>query len=215
MKRNHKATAISTLVAAAFLFAAAKPITAQQENPIKEKFQQDLKSAVLNGNLTGPQLKEIHENLELLKAAKSAPPGGPVDLMTPYTAVSKIRGIMATVKEPDQTILRQDFKLMMANGQPAPATEPETPGKKLGKDIFSAVMKGEPTPGQVQSLQQGLNSLESLKSSSEGGLKKLRALRQAKTQISQAINSPNFHPEDTQTVLADLNNLGPQGRGGI
>jgi hypothetical protein len=215
MTRNHRAIAISTLVAAAFLFAVARPITAQEENPAKEKFQQDLKSAVLNGSITGPQLKEIQQNLEVLKAAKSATPGGPVDLMTPYTAISKIRGIMATVKEPDQTTLRQDFKLMMATRQPAPSTEPETPGKKLGKDIFSAVMKGEPTPDQVQSLQQSLNSLESLKGSSDGGLKKLRTLKEAKSQISQTVNSPNFRPEDTQTVLADLNNLGPQGRGGV
>ena len=70
------------------------------------------------------------------------------------------------------------------------------------------MLKGEPTPAQVQQLQQSLNSLEALKTSSEGGLAKLRALRQAKSEIQQAMTAGGFSPQDSQTVIDDLNNLG-------
>jgi hypothetical protein len=134
--------------------------------------------------------------------------------MTPYSAVTKIRATMATVKDPDRTTLRQDFQLMMATKQPAASTEPDTPGKKLGKDIFVAVMHGEPTPPQVQQLQESLNSLESIKTSGGGMLEKFRAMRTAKSQIEETMNAGSFRPEDKQAVLDDLNNLGGKGGGG-
>jgi hypothetical protein len=212
--------AISAFVLTALMFASSMAITAQEEsNPVKEKFEQDLKDAVTSESITVAQLKDIQANLATLKEAKAnQQSGAPVDLMTPFTAVSQIRATMATVKEPARDTLRQDFQLMMATKQPPPSTEQDTPGKKLGKDIFSAVMHGEPTPAQVQQLQQSLNSLESIKTSSEGGLQKLRTLRQAKTDIAQTMNAGDFRPADRQIVLDDLNNLGPQGgrgRGGL
>jgi hypothetical protein len=152
---------------------------AQDEtNPLREKFEQDLKAAVMSESITVPQLKEIQANIAVLKEAKGEEkPGAPIDLVTPYTAVSKIRAIMATVKEPARTTLRQDFQLMMAAKQPAPSTEPVPPGKKLGKDIFAAVMHGEPTTAQVQQLQDSLNSLQSIKTSGGGMLQQFRELK--------------------------------------
>jgi hypothetical protein len=91
----------------------------------------------MSQSITVPQLKKIQDNIAVLKEARGEEkPGVPVDLVTPYTAVSKIRAIMATVKEPARSTLRQDFQLMMAAKQPAPSTESVAPGKKLGKDIF-------------------------------------------------------------------------------
>jgi hypothetical protein len=193
--------------------ALPKFVAAQDEsNPVKEKFQQDLKAAVMDQSITVPQLKEIQANVAILKEAKGEQQSGaPVDLVTPYTAVTKIREIMATVKQPARDTLRQDFQLMMATKQPAPSTEPDTPGKKLGKDIFAAVMHGEPTPVQVQQLQDSLRSLQAVKGSGEGLLQQFRTLKADKAQIEQIMNAGSFRPQDKQTVLDDLNNLGPKG----
>lgn len=121
---------------------------------------------------------------------------------------------MATVKEPARDTLRQEFQLMMATRQPAPSTEPDTPGKKLGKDIFAAVMHGEPTPAQVQQLQESLNSLQSIKTSGGGMFQEFRTIKAAKSQIKETMNAGSFRPQDRQAVFNDLNNLGPQGGAG-
>lgn len=215
MKNPHKAVLLSTIVLTLLVLASSALVAAQEEtNPAKEKFQQDLKAAVMSESITIAQVKEIQANLETLKAAKGdQQPGAPVDLMTPYTAVSQIRATMATVKEPARTTLRQDFQLMMATRPaPSPSADPVTPGKKLGKDIFTAVMRGQPTSAQVQTLQDSLNALGGLKTSGEGGLQKLRTLKKAKSDIEQTMNAGNFRPEDSQVVLADLNSLGGGGR---
>jgi hypothetical protein len=194
------------------LFVPSTLVRAQDEaNPLRDKFEQDLKAAVMSESITVPQLKEIQANIAVLKEAKGEEkPGAPIDLVTPYTAVSKIKAIMATVKEPAKTTLRQDFQLMMAAKQPAPSTEPVPPGKKLGKDIFAAVMHGEPTTAQVQQLQDSLNSLQSIKTGGGGMLQEFRELKTAKAQIEQTMNAGSFRPQDRQTVLDDLNNLGPK-----
>jgi hypothetical protein len=50
--------------------------------------------------ITVAQLKEIKENIVILKEAKAErQPGAPVDLMTPYLAATKVRATMASVKE--------------------------------------------------------------------------------------------------------------------
>jgi hypothetical protein len=210
MKKSTRAYVFHAIVVASLNFATVAFVEAQdQPNPARDKFEQDIKAAVADGSITVDQLKDLQSSLEMLKQAKAeAQPGAPVDLMTPYNAASKIKATMANVKEPARTTLRQDFQTLMASRQPPPSATPDPPGKKLGKDIFTAVLKGEPSPAQVQQLQQSLNSLESLKTSSEGGLAKLRALRQAKSEIEQAINAGGFSPQDTQTVLDDLNNIG-------
>lgn len=217
MKWIRELKAIFTAVAVAVILFSAALTSAQETNPAMEKFQQDLKAAVLNGSITGPQVKELKENIDVLKAAKgNQTAGAPVDLLTPYNAVSKIRAIVATIQPPDQQTLTQDFRMVMAAKKaaaPETAAEPETPGKKLGKDIFGAVMHGEPTAEQVQTLQDSLNSLQSLKGSSAGGLQKLRTLRKAKTDIEATMNAGSFRPQDKQAVLDDLNSLGGGGRG--
>ena len=218
--RTVKAIILSCLlVSSGCSFAAFGTMQATQEtNPATEKFESDIKAAVMNGSLTIPQVKELKANLETLKNAKAEQqPGAPVDLLTPYNAVTQMKATMASIKEPDRTTLMEDLKAVTAAKKAAapPPTEPDTPGKKLGKDIFVAVMHGTPTQEQVQTLQQSLNSLQSLKSSGEGKLQELRTLRQAKSQIEQTMQAGSFRPEDRQAVLDDLNNLGPQGGGGF
>jgi hypothetical protein len=185
-------------------------------NPAKEKFQQDMKAAVMNGNITITQLKELKENAEILKTFKAEQtPDAPVDLLTPWKAVTKMKAIMATVKQPDRDTLEQDLEVMMANKQPAPvSTEPPNPGKKMGKDIFTAVMHGKPTEAQVKTLQDSLNSLKEIKTSGEGKLQQFKTMKKAKSDIESTMNAGEFRPQDRQEVLNDLNSLGPQGGGG-
>jgi len=184
-------------------------------NPANDKFKQDLKAAVLNGSITIAQLKELQTNAEVLKAYKAAQkPGAPVDFITPWQAVSKMKAIMATVKQPDRDTLEQDVQVMMANKQPTTvSTAPPDPGAKLGKDIFTAIMHGKPTEPQVRSLQDSLNGLQSIKSGGEGKLQQLMTLKKSKSEIEQTMDAGEFRPQDRQAVLNDLNSLGPQGGG--
>ena len=215
MKSKRKGPVLfATLIALACIHSA-HALAQDDSNPAREKFQQDLKAAVMDQSITVPQLKEIQGNLAILKQAKGEQqPGSPVDLVTPYMAISKIRTTMAAVKEPARDTLRQDFQLMMATKQSSSSAEPVTPGQKLGKDIFAAVMHGEPTLAQVQQLQESLNSLQSIKSSGGGMLQEFRTMKTAKSQIQETMNTGSFRPQDKQAVLDDLNNLGPRRAGG-
>jgi hypothetical protein len=125
-----------------------------------------------------------------------------------------MKSIMASVDPKDREILHDDLQHVLANQQPkAPPADPPTPGQKLGKDIFKAVMFGKPTESQVQQLQESLNSLESIKNGQAGPLQKLRALKSSKSQIEEVMNAGQFRPADREAVLDDLNSLGPQGGG--
>ena len=58
-------------------------VSAQEaaSSPAMEKFQQDMKTAVLNGSITVAQVKQLQADAETLKAAKAEQaPGSPVDL---------------------------------------------------------------------------------------------------------------------------------------
>ena len=213
-------TSILRALSLSIVLAAQLPMALAQEkptSPAQEKFQQDMKAAVLNGSITIPQLKELKENAEILKTYKaSQTPGGPVDLITPWKAVSKMKAIMATVKQPDRDTLDQDLEVMMLNKEPTPVSTEAAPnpGKKLGKDIFTAVMHGKPTEAQVKTLQDSLNGLQSIKTSGEGKLQQFMALKKAKGDIEQTMDAGEFRPQDRQAVLNDLNSLGPQGGAG-
>jgi hypothetical protein len=215
-----KMTSILRALSLSIVLAAQLPMALAQEkpsSPAQEKFQQDMKAAVLNGSITIPQLKELKENAEILKTYKaSQTPGAPVDLITPWKAVSKMKAVMATVKQPDRDTLDQDMQVMMLNKEPTPASTETAPnpGKKLGKDIFTAVMHGKPTEAQVKTLQDSLNGLQSIKTSGEGKLQQFMALKKAKGDIEQTMDAGEFRPQDRQAVLNDLNSLGPQGGGG-
>jgi hypothetical protein len=215
MKRYLHALSLSLV-----LFAPLPLVFAGQlggaSNPAKDKFQDDIKAAVLNRSITLPQLRELKENAEILKTYKAQQtPGAPVDLLTPWHAVSKMKAVMATVKQPDRETLEQDLQVMLANKQPtAVSTTPPDPGAKLGKDVFAAVMHGKPTEPQVKQLQDSLNSLQSIKSGGGGKLQQLMKLKQSKSEIEQTMNAGEFRPQDRQAVLNDLNSLGPQGGGG-
>jgi hypothetical protein len=190
-------------------------LQADAPNPAREKFQEDMKTAVMNGSITVDQVKELKANADTLKSVReNQKPGAPVDLLTPFRAVSKMKAIMATVDPKDRETLREDLQAVLAN-QPAKAAAADpSAGQKLGKDIFTAVMFGNPTESQVQQLQKSLNSLQEIKTQNQGPLQSLRALRSSKSDIEQVMNAGSFRPQDRQAVLDDLNNLGGQGGAG-
>jgi hypothetical protein len=185
-------------------------------NAAVEKFQQDMKTAVLNGSITVAQVKQLQADAEILKNAKSEQtPGAPIDLITPFRAVSSMKATMASVDAKDRETLHNDLQAVLANkAQPAASADPPNPGKKLGKDIFKAVMFGNPTEAQVKQLQDSLNELQDIKGKQERPLQALRSLNGSKSQIESVMNAGSFRPEDRQAVLDDLNSLGPQ-RGGM
>ena len=188
-----KPTGVAATLVATFVLSLCIATRAQESNPAAEKFKQDIKASVVSGSLTIAQVQVLKENLEILKNAKAEQqPGAPIDLLTPYHAVSKMRATMADVKQPDRGILMEDLRAVMASKKPPVSTEPDPPGKKLGKDIFIAVMHGEPTDAQVEQLQGSLNSLQSLKASTDRPLMKLQTLNAAKAQISQTMNAGTF-----------------------
>jgi hypothetical protein len=190
-------------------------LQADAPNPAREKFQEDMKTAVMNGSITVAQVKELKANADTLKSVReNQTPGAPVDLLTPYRAVSKMKAIMATVDAKDRETLHEDLQAVLAN-QPAKAAAADpSAGQKLGKDIFTAVMFGKPTESQVQQLQKSLNSLQQIKAKNERPLESMRTLRDSKSEIEQVMNAGSFRPQDRQAVLDDLNGLGPQGGGG-
>jgi hypothetical protein len=201
-------------LAIAMLQPGLSALQADAPNPAREKFQEDMKTAVMNGSITVAQVKELKANADTLKSVReNQTPGAPVDLLTPYRAVSRMKAIMATVDAKDRETLREDLQAVLAN-QPAKAAAADpTAGQKLGKDIFTAVMFGNPTESQVQQLQKSLNSLQQIKGQNQGPLQSLRALRDSKSEIEQVMNAGSFRPQDRQAVLDDLNGLGPQGGG--
>ena len=184
-------------------------------NPAREKFQEDMKTAVMNGSITVAQVKELKANADTLKSVReNQTPGAPVDLLTPYRAVSKMKAIMATVDAKDRETLREDLQAVLANQPTKAAVSDPSAGQKLGKDIFTAVMFGNPTESQVQQLQKSLNSLQQIKAENQRPLQSMRTLRDSKSEIEQVMNAGSFRPQDRQAVLDDLNKLGPQGGGG-
>ncbi len=215
MTRTLRILTLSVVLAAQLplAFAAAQETAS---SPAKDKFQEDIKASVLNGSMTIPQVKELKANAEILKAYKAEQkPGAPVDLLTPWRAVSKMKAVMATVKQPDRGMLEQDVQAMMAAKETeTPSTETPTPGAQLGKNVFTAVMRGKPTEAQVKQLQDSLNGLQSIKTSGEGRLQQLMTLKRSKSDIEQTMDAGDFRPQDRQAVLNDLNSLGQQGRGG-
>ena len=96
-----------------FLAIALLPPTlfalqADAPNPAREKFENDMKAAVMNGSITVAQVKELKANADTLKTAReNQTPGAPVDLLTPFHAVSRMKAIMATVDAKDRETLQQ------------------------------------------------------------------------------------------------------------
>jgi hypothetical protein len=121
---------------------------------------------------------------------------------------------MSSVDAKDRETLRNDLQAVLANKQqPAASDEPPNPGKKLGKDIFKAVMFGSPTEQEVQQLQDSLNELQGIKGKQDRPLQAMKALNGSKSKIEAVMNAGEFRPQDRQAVLDDLNSLGPQGGG--
>jgi hypothetical protein len=121
---------------------------------------------------------------------------------------------MATVKPQDREILQEDMQAVLANKKPqAVSADPPNAGQKLGKDVFTAVIFGKPTEAQVKQLQDSLNGLQQAKADSGRPLQVMMALKKAKGEIENVMNTGSFRDQDRQAVLDDLNNLGPQGGG--
>ncbi len=183
-------------------------------SPAMEKFKQDMKTAVLNGSITVPQVKQLQADAETLKSARSEQtPESPVDLLTPWRAVSNMKKTLASVGPKDRETLILDLEGVVASKQQPASEAPPSAGQKLGKDIFKAVMSGNPTEAQVQQLQDSLNELKSAKGDSGHPLQALHALNNSKAQIESVMKTGDFRPQDRQAVLDDLNNLGPHGGG--
>ena len=214
MKNIVRALSLSIILLTLYQMPSAMA-QAAASNPAMDKFKEDMKTAVLNGSITVPQLKELQANAETLKALKeNQQPGAPVDLLTPYGAVSRMKAIMASVKPQDREILQEDVQALLANQKPqAVSADPPSAGQKLGKDVFTAVMFGKPTQSQVKQLQDSLNDLQQVKNDSGRPLQALRGLNKAKGEIEAVMNAGSFRDQDRQAVLDDLNNLGPQGGG--
>jgi hypothetical protein len=87
---KHVLQAISLSIVLLALHQAPTAIAqAAASNPAMDKFKEDMKTAVMNGSITVPQVKELQANAETLKGAREErQPGAPVDLLTPYRAVS-------------------------------------------------------------------------------------------------------------------------------
>jgi hypothetical protein len=60
-----------------------------------------------------------------------------------------------------------------------------------------------------------LNALQEVKKDSGRPLQALRGLNKSKGEIESVMNAGSFRDQDRQAVLDDLNNLGPQGGGGM
>lgn len=184
-------------------------------NTAIEKFHQDLKTAVLNGGITAPQVEQLKADAETLKNARSEQtPESPVDLLTPWRAVSSMKKTMTTVDAKDRETLRQDLQAVIASKKQPASGDPPTAGQKLGKDIFKAVLMGDPTEAQVQQLQDSLNELKAAKGNQGHPLQALHTLNNSKSQIESVMKAGQFRPEDQQAVLDDLNSLGPHGGSG-
>jgi hypothetical protein len=121
-----------SIVLLALLHAPSAMAQAEPSNPAMDKFKEDMKAAVLNGSITVPQVKELQANAETLKAAKGERlPGAPVDLLTPYRAVSSMKAIMAAVKQPDRETLQADMQALLAHQKPqAASVQPPNAGQK-------------------------------------------------------------------------------------
>ena len=202
-------------LAITMLHPGLSALQADEPNPARDKFQEDMKTAVMNGSITVAQVKELKANADTLKSVReNQTPGAPVDLLTPYRAVSKMKAVMATVDAKDRETLHEDLQAVLANQPAKAAVADPSAGQKLGKDIFTAVMFGNPTESQVQQLQKSLNSLQQIKAENQRPLQSMRTLRDSKSEIEQVMNAGSFRPQDRQAVLDDLNKLGPQGGGG-
>jgi len=104
---------------------------------------------------------------------------------------------------------------MMANKQPTTVSaEAPDPGAKLGKVPSPPSCTAKPTEAQVKTLQDSLNSLQSIKTSGGGKLQQFMTLKKAKSDIEQTMGCGGVSSQDRQAVLNDLNSLGPQGGGG-
>lgn len=120
-------TVALTLPGAA-LFAQDPP------NPAMEKFQQDMKTAVMNGSITIPQVKQLQTDAETLKNARAEQvQGSPVDLLTPYRAVVSMKKTMATVDAKDRETLRQDLQAVIADKQQTASAAPPRLDRRLEK----------------------------------------------------------------------------------
>jgi hypothetical protein len=179
-----------------------------------QKFQDDVKAATANGTVTPDQVKQVQESIATLKAYNVAhTPGAPIDLLTPYHAVSALKVVAGdpNLKPADRKALQQDLALVVNSMEPIAPAAQSAAGPHLAADVLKAILNGDPNEAQVKQLQESLNRLQQDKGVNEGRIAQAPALKKAKLDIAEIINSSSFRDPDRQAVLEDLNALGPRG----
>jgi hypothetical protein len=181
---------------------------------VLQKFQDDVKTAAANGAVTPDQVKQVQESIATLKAYNiSQKPAAPIDLLTPYHAVSALKVVAGdpNLKPADRKALQQDLALVVNSIEPGAPATPSAAGPHLAADVLKAILNGNPNEDQVKQLQESLTRLQQGMGVSEGRIAQAPALKKAKVDIAEIINSSSFRDPDRQAVLEDLNALGPRG----
>ena len=71
---------LSFCLAMAILQPALSALQTDTPNPAREKFQEDMKTAVMNGSITVAQVKELKDNADTLKSVRENQTPGSVPL---------------------------------------------------------------------------------------------------------------------------------------
>jgi hypothetical protein len=179
-----------------------------------QKFQDDVKAAAANGSVSPDQVKLAQESIATLKAYNILQkPAAPIDLLTPYHAVSALKAVAnnPSLKAADRKALQQDLTLVVNSVEPSAPASQSAAGPHLAADVLKATLNGNPNEAQVKQLQDSLTRLQQGKGVNEGRIAQAPALKKAKVDIAEIINSSSFRDPDRQAVLEDLNALGPRG----
>ena len=179
-----------------------------------QKFQDDVKAATANGTVTPDQVKQVQESVATLKAYNTSQrPAATIDVLTPYHAVAALKVVASNphLKPADRKALQQDLALVVSSMEPSTPAAQSAAGPHLAVDVLKAILNGNPNEDQVKQLQESLNRLQQDKGVNEGRIAQAPALKKAKLDIAEIINSSSFRDPDRQAVLEDLNALGPRG----
>jgi hypothetical protein len=179
-----------------------------------QKFQDDVKAATANGTVTPDQVKQVQESIATLKAYNTSQrPAATIDVLTPYHAVAALKVVASNphLKPADRKALQQDLALVVNSIEPGAPATPSAAGPHLAADVLKAILNGNPNEDQVKQLQASLTRLQQGMGVSEGRIAQAPALKKAKVDIAEIINSSSFRDPDRQAVLEDLNALGPRG----
>jgi hypothetical protein len=179
-----------------------------------QKFQDDVKAAAADGTVTPDQVRQVQESIATLKAYNiSQKTAATIDLLTPYHAFSALKAVATNpnLKPADRNTLQHDLALVLNSIEPSPPPAQSAAGPHLAADVLKAILNGNPNEDQVKQLQESLTRLQQGVGVNEGRIAQAPALKKAKMDIAEVMNSGSFRDSDRQAVLEDLNALGPRG----